>query len=82
MTNTLSRWECPACERWHALPNHHYGCCPGVPVERTYVSVDALLDHDAVIAACVTRGDWTPAMQRGMRSFIRAAINAVTGENA
>lgn len=53
MSDTIRRWECPECGRaWlNVTPNERHADdrravphgCPGVPVERVYIAVDALL---------------------------------------
>ncbi len=92
MTDTISRWECPECgEKWgYAAEAPHGGPglirCPGVPVERTYVAVDALLSGKAHLAAVNTYANQERLSATGMRAtlgaeaVLEAAINAITKE--
>ncbi len=86
MSDTITRWECPKCGRADA--NHWddedtYNC-PGVPVERTYVAVDALREALALVRGLADQqampDDWHEAPLARLEAL--AAINAVTGEQA
>jgi len=73
VTDTIKRWECPECGRkWTPFtraPKHHCARgegCPGVPVERVYVAVEAL-PYREMLQLCV-------------RAF-GVVIDAVTGED-
>jgi len=94
MTDTIERAECPKCG-WNTLPGadtlkhaQRSPGCPGVPVERTYVAVDALQGREAAIVADRAYEDYvedrrTSVVEReiaSMQHAFRAAIAAVTGE--
>lgn len=85
MPDVLKRFGCPVCGENIGRQGSHIALfsgdphCPGTPVERTYVAIDALLSDAAVEAA--TR---TVQKQSGLPSTARfvleAAVRAVTGE--
>ncbi|MDQ3274647.1 MAG: hypothetical protein M3Q39_06340 [Actinomycetota bacterium] len=73
--NTIVRWECPECGKaWRPGTTRHNDC-PGVPVERTYVAVDALRRE---AEALPYRQD--PDKFAEFWDDMQAAINAVTEE--
>ncbi len=93
MTDTITRWECPECGRQTSATVHvppiedrRDWWCPGVPVERTYVAVDALLSGKAHLAAVNTYANQERLSATGMRAtlgaeaVLEAAINAITEE--
>jgi len=49
--DVIRRWECPKCEVGSFRRFSSHSSCPGVPVERVYVAVDALLNDGASRAA-------------------------------
>ena len=92
MSDTIKRWECPECGRWivqKGFLEHNAGDrrCPGVPVERTYVAVDALLSDETRRIVAERLDDdvlakWPGVALRRANAYARAAIAAVTGEDA
>ncbi len=78
MTDTIKRAECPECGRgWAAHAEKWRRLCSGVPVERTYVSVDAL--ESRFDKECDSLDYGTEVGARFILRRTLAAINTVTG---